>query len=416
MPSVELIVNGGAESGLAGWDVAPVATDRIDTVSTPVFSGSSAFRFRHDLGLPSAEISITQYIATVPGTTYEGSVAYRSAGSPGGGNSHSAALLLDLQALGFNTTLQVVQWHEVSGDYKAIPFTFTALGATTGFRLVTTSITPFPTINTVYFYIDGVSVPSIDEPPLLGLGDVTFGQILDSIQFDAGDFSTPYRNNARNWLNLVRSAIASMQWWSTALRGDAQMAVSGTVESGIYPLKDQATPTPNKYAFVDGDSLYDITHGHVLQYKTRNEIYYDDPDVDHTSQPFYWTDSGFNDQGEPLIQLYPRPTTALTIQFPGYKQFTAVDENSDDFTIDPFFGPIDDWAYAFTEGMRYFLEQDENETGMMAQDSRFMRAVRQRISRNGISIVMTTRMRHLGVSPSWAVDRQSRPNFYEPVV
>ncbi len=394
----ELVVNGGAEDGLDGWVVEPGA-GTIDVVTSPTpIEGSQAFRFwtrLGDVGEPSAK-TIHQYRETVPGTTYEGVVSFNGVDGDagGGGNNHVMHLELDLEGLGFNTTVLSVSWIDFAG-WASHPFSFVALSATTGIRIHCQQIIPDPLIANMFFYADALSISFVPVAPVLGLRPVRLGELLDQVAFDAGDFSAAYRNNSRTWLNLARAYIANQGFWRTALNGEGEINVSGANTNGIYALKDASTPAAQVWAFVEGDTLVDVTDNRILTYQDPQTLMATDPNLDYQNSPLHWTDKGYNSSGEPQIMLYPRPTVATTIKGSLYKQFASVDENQDDETIDPYFGPVDDWAHCFAEGLRYYKEQDENEIGTNQQWLRFTTWVEQRKRKQGIASVVTHRLRNL---------------------
>lgn len=393
----ELIVNGGAEDGLNGWEVFEGTDGSVTVGSSPSPpEGSNLFDFRHNLGIGAPQNKeITQYVETVPGTAYEGVASYNGEdGDPGAGNTLRARLLLDLEGLGFNTTVHQIKWN-VEPSWHSVPFSFVALSARTGIRISVQAFVPFPVLHATHYYVDALSVPFVLAAPILGLRPVTFGDLLDLVQFDAGDFSSAYRNTARNWLNVVRSYIANQGFWRTALRGNGEINISGAETDGIYALKDASAPTPQVWAFVEGNQLWDITDNRVLTYEDPATVGSIDPDQNYAGTPNYWTDKGYNDAGEPLVMFYPRPSVATTVRGSLYKQFVAIDENQDGATIDPFFGPIDDWAHVFSEGLRYHKEQDENEVGMQSQWQRFIFWVDQRKRKQGIPSVTSHRLRNL---------------------
>lgn len=393
-----LVVNGGGEVGdLSGWTVSPSEdATHVSVVSSPTPpEGGKCFQFYLAIGVDDGDRHITQYFPTVPGSLYEGEIYYNGVDGEmgGGGNNLTASVLLDLEGSGFGTTVQSFGFATVP-DWELKPFSFVALGPTTGIRILVHALVPSPALLQVQFYIDGLNIPSLAAAPVLG-SNVTFSDLLDSIAFDAGDFSSTYRNNARIWLNLVRSYCANQGFWRTALTGSADINVGGTNSDGIYPMKDASSPTPQVWAFVEGSTLLDVTDNRILTYRDQSIIGIADPNEDNTGAPRHWTDKGYNSAGEPLIGFFPRPTASTTIRGSLYKQYTSITDAQDGLTIDPFFGPIDDWAHTFMEGLRYYKEQDENEQGTQAQWMRFVHWVEQRKRKQGIPTVASHRLRNL---------------------
>ncbi len=390
-----LVVNGGGEVGdLSGWTVVPSEdSTHVSVVSSPTPpEGSKAFQFRFAIGTDEGDRHITQYFPTVQGALYEGEIYYNGEDGDmgGGGNNLIASVLLDLEGSGFGTTVQSFGFATVP-TWERKPFTFVALGPTTGIRLLVHALIPSPTLRVVKFYLDGLNVPSLAAAPVLG-DNVTFSDLLDSIQFDAGDFSSTYRNNARTWLNLVRSYIAGQGFWRAALRGSADINIGGSNADGIYPMKDAANQV---WSHVDGNILLNVTDNRVVSYRDPTTIGIADPNEDNTGGPYHWTDKGYNDAGQPLIGLFPRPTVSTTLRGSLYKQYAAITDAQDGLTIDPFFGPIDDWAHCFIEGLRYYKEQDENEQGTQAQWGRFVHWVEQRKRKQGLPSAVAHRLRNL---------------------
>jgi hypothetical protein len=246
------------------------------------------------------------------------------------------------------------------------------------------------------WYLDQVSIPGVDAPEVLEGPDVTIGDVLDSVQFNAADFSATYRAAARTWLNSIRSYAAGQALWKTALHGDAQINVTGAITSGIYPLK---STDETVYGFVAGDQLLNVTDNQPIYYRDLRELQALDPNLDEAqSQVWYWTDYGFNDAGEPLIGFHPRPSSPLTIKGPLYRQFRSLTAEDDTKLIDPFFGPVSAWSHAWIEGLRYYLEQNENEQGTEAQYRRWTGMVARRKMQQGISLAGSLRLRNLAPS------------------
>ncbi len=393
----ELIVNGGAEEDLDGWTVSEPTAGRTGTTTSPVQTGSKAFDFDTRIGSDTeGDKTIHQFFPTVPGKVYEGviSINGEDADPAGQADNHLIIVTADLDGDQLFETTLISKGYAFAPSWASFTFTFTAGAAQTGLKIVN-RLTGALGLGTVNFYVDNISVPALVEEPFLGLNPVTIGELLDIVQFNAGDFTSAYRIQARHWLNLVRSYAAGEGWWRSALNGEATINVSGANTNGIYPLKDAAAPIPQVYAFVEGDQLVDVTDNRILFYRHPRELERRDANLDEQNAPNFWTDKGYNSDGEPQIMLFPRPTVATTIRASMYRQYAAIDENADTLTVDPFFGPVDDWAFTFQEGLRYYLEQDENEMGTQSQWLRFVDWVKRRKKKQGIPLVTSGRFRSM---------------------
>lgn len=407
--AAELVVNGGAELGdFTGWDTFADPSTRLTIDTGEFYAGAASFDFWTNTAIHSGDVYQWQYFPTVPGSIYEGTIAAKATGSPPGGSAHTMFVELDLEGIGFNTTAVTLPYGFAT-DWIEKSFTFVAQSTLTGIRVrVATSV--ILGLYNLHFYVDSISVPAVVEPGLLA-GNVQIGDILDTVAFTAGDFSTGYRTQARTWLNMVRSQIATMGWWRGARNAFGSINVTGSESTGIYALKDNSDP-PVIWSFVDGDKLLDTTNNQVLVYRDVRELQIDDPDLSETGQPWFWSDAGTNSDGEAQIILFPRPTSSIDLVGPLFRQLTALTDTNDADTVDPFFGMVDDWAACFMEGERYYLEQDENEQGMAAQWQRFLKSIRSRKQKQGVALSHAAQLRNL--RPDITVPRVLRTDW-QPV-
>jgi hypothetical protein len=227
--------------------------------------------------------------------------------------------------------------------------------------------------------------------------------LLDQVVFDSGDNSSAYRTAARRWLNLARSYIADDALWKTALRPDATLTTDAAKTRGLYLLRDDSS---QDYEFVAGDVLYDETNRQNIVHESMVSARMVDQAKETFSKPTIWADAGDDGNGVRQIYLWPIPSAAYTITFPGYIKLTDLTDSDDNLTVDPFFGPISPWAACMTQGLRFFHDQNNNEDvqAMMLQELRFQKRINRRKANNRLSpsgrmalaVIKTQRLNYRG--------------------
>ena len=208
---------------------------------------------------------------------------------------------------------------------------------------------------------------------------MTFGDLLDQAAHDAGETDGEYRTNARRWLNLTRSYIADKTQWRWAFNAAASFDTSAATVSGFYSLSG--------YERISGDLLFDETNNIPIKHEAFAVLRGMDPDKSVLSSPTYWADAGTDSNGDRQIYLWPVPSATYTISYPGIRALTDVVESQLTLDIDPYFGPIMPWAHAFTAGIRYFQDLNNNEdaTQIFAQLTVLEKRIDSRKRNNGVS-------------------------------
>ncbi len=212
---------------------------------------------------------------------------------------------------------------------------------------------------------------------------MTVQDLLTQAANNAGDSSGDFTNDARRWLNLTRSYIASECLWKRAMRDPVTITTSAATTNGIYTLRESGTD----YDFVAGDLLFDESNDRVIRHESLGTLRSADMDRSTTGSPDWWGDAGDDGNGLRQIYLWPVPDGTYTITFPAYLLLTDLSASNDGLSEDPFFGPISPWAACFASGMRFFYDQDNNEsdTALELSERRFRRLIKRRMAYNTIS-------------------------------
>lgn len=209
---------------------------------------------------------------------------------------------------------------------------------------------------------------------------MTFNDLIDQVAFDANDDAAEYTAAARRWLNLMRSDVAATTLWKTALNPVATITTAATTTSGIYSLTG--------YDFICGDYIFDETTRMAIEHNGLAQINIVDPAKNVFGPPQMWADAGMDTNGVRQIYLWPIPNDTRTIRFPGYRALVDIGESQLALDLDPYFGPLTPWAGAFSAGMRYYHDLNNNESAaqIQIQQAGFHRKINQRKSHNRLSL------------------------------
>jgi hypothetical protein len=153
---------------------------------------------------------------------------------------------------------------------------------------------------------------------------------------------------------------------------------------------------------VDSDAIYDYVFGKYMYDQTsRLPIVHEsisnqtlDPDRNVTGPPVIWADAGSDSSGNRRVQFWPIPEDTRTIEFPGYVRLTDIVPANDSLQVDPYFGPLVQWAPTFVAGMRYYHDQDNNEDAsqLFGQRGVFRKLIRRQMARNRLSMASAMRL------------------------
>lgn len=228
---------------------------------------------------------------------------------------------------------------------------------------------------------------------------MTFRDLLDQVAGSAGDDSATYRADARRWLNLARSHIADSATWRSALDSTSTLVTSASNTSGIYAVTG--------YREIVGTGMFDETNDAIIIHESLADMNAVDVAKDVSGQPNYWADAGMSTAGVRQIYLWPIPDAAYTIRFSGIKELTDIGVDDDVLTVDPYFGPLTEWASCLSSGLRYYQELDDNEDAAQQQLAlgTFERAIRRRRQKNTIATSAVLVMRSVRAGNQSVVGR-----------
>lgn len=211
---------------------------------------------------------------------------------------------------------------------------------------------------------------------------MTFADLYQVIERQIGDDSAD-RTTHRQWLNLARTYIAGFTVWPQALNNNASLSIDGRA-SGEYVL---ATPDCDQtYENISGDYIYDTSESLFAQHESRTFQGLSDPQRTVDGPPIVWADAGANASGERLIRFYPVPRDTRTYRFAGWKRLTDITVSNDTDTLDPYFGPLAVWQACFIEGIKYYANDDDNESATQTEHKRrvFERMIKHRMRASGV--------------------------------
>jgi hypothetical protein len=205
---------------------------------------------------------------------------------------------------------------------------------------------------------------------------MTFGELLDSIAFDAADTDGAYRTRALTWLNLARSHASNFAMWRSAIDPDVELTTAAATTDGLYSIT-------GGYDQISGSFLYDETNENTIRHESFATLNAVDQAKETVAEPDWWADAGHDSNGDPQIYLWPVPDGTYTIRLAAYK--TVTDITDEDLAVDPYFGPLAPWAPAIMAGIRYYADLNNNETPQqsVAQLQVFERMVKLRARKNG---------------------------------
>ena len=184
--------------------------------------------------------------------------------------------------------------------------------------------------------------------------------------------SSTFKNNARDYLNLVGKDIQSREQWNWLFKSATFNTVADT---RTYSLEtDVLTPL----------SFRNITENHVIIVQSTQDIDAADPDSSTDGDPRFVAINGIDTNGAIQVTLYPTPDGVDSIGYRYYRQIPDFVELEDNNSINQYYPQVIQPALIY--GISSLFKQEKGDDQGAGVDRNEMERVLAIASRQNLSV------------------------------